>query len=269
MRAPFTLQGTQPGIVAEFYLALTRADEPPPPPPVHTADPPAHPHDAHRPEPIHHPSSQEEGSGSSDVSFDVSFAPGGDLQLDPAGCELDAEMAVQLKAGEMEAQGQAVQAVQAQAQADTEEGGRGGSAHTLWRTFTLSQPGPPLDHLEALVRGARCAVVTCSPVASSDTSPRCVPPPPPPRRAAPPAHRNPFAHSDHVLHGYGRRSCWVSSASTRTSALLYAIWLHAKAGPTPHAPAHVSAKLPQVSLPVGLRVGSALPQPHAPTPPPP
>ena len=183
MRAPFTLQGTQPGIVAEFYLALTRADEPPPPPPVHTADPPAHPHDAHRPEPIHHPSSQEEGSGSSDVSFDVSFAPGGDLQLDPAGCELDAEMAVQLKAGEMEAQGQAVQAVQAQAQADTEEGGRGGSAHTLWRTFTLSQPGPPLDHLEALVRGARCAVVTCSPVASSDTSPRCVPPPPPPPAA--------------------------------------------------------------------------------------
>ena len=174
MRAPFTLQGTQPGIVAEFHLALTRTDEPPPPPPVHTAHTP-HPH-VHRPELIHHPSSQEEGSGSTAVSF----APGGDLQLDPAGCELDAEMAVQLEAGEMEEQGQAAQA---QAQAHTEEGGRGGSADTLWRTFTLSQPGEPLDHLEALVRGARCAVVTCSPVAASDTSPRCVrarPRPPPP-----------------------------------------------------------------------------------------
>ena len=87
------------------------------------------------------------------------------------------------------------------------------------------------------------------------------------------AHRDPFAYSAHVLHGYGRRSCWVSTASTRMSALLYALWLHAKAGPTPHAPAHVSAKLPQVpllvGLLVGLRVGSALPQPHALTTPPP
>ena len=49
-----------------------------------------------------------------------------------------------------------------------------------------------------------------------------------------------------MLHGYSRRSPWVSTSTTRESALLYAIWLHAKAGPTPRAPPHVHAKLSQV-----------------------
>ena len=160
------MQGTQPGIVAEFYLALTRTDEPPPPPPVNIAHTP-HPH-AHRPELIHRPSSQE-------GSTPASFTPDGDLRLDAARCELDAEMAVQLEgvlqAGEVEEQGQAAQA---RAQADME----GEGSQSLYRSFTRSQPGEALDHLDhlgaALAGGARRAVVTCSPVPSCDNSPWCV-----------------------------------------------------------------------------------------------
>ena len=130
--------------MGEFYLGLTRTDEPPPPPPVHSA---------------------QEGS------TPVSFAPGGDLQLDPARCEMDAEMAVQLGAGEVEEQGQAARA---RARADME----GEGSRSLYRAFERSQPGEALDHLDhlgvALAGGARRAVVTRSPVPSCDSSPRCV-----------------------------------------------------------------------------------------------
>ena len=84
-----------------------------------------------------------------------------------------------------------------------------------------------------------------------------------------------FARSDHVLHGYARRSRWVSTSSTKTSALLYALWLHAKAGPTPRAPPRVRARLsPARADPARTpmrrphALGRAAPRPRHPTPPP-
>ena len=157
--------------MTKFYCALmTGTDEPPPPPPVHTAPTP-HPHAPHRPELIHHPPSQEAGSGLTPASF----APDGDLRLDTASCEFDAEVAVQLEgalqAGEVVEQGQA-------AQARAQAGMEGEGSQSLYRAFTRSQPGAALDHLDhlgaALAGGARRALVTCSPVPSCDNSPRCV-----------------------------------------------------------------------------------------------
>ena len=170
-RTPFTSQGTRRVHVTKFYCALmTGTDEPPPPPPVHTAPTP-HPHAPHRPELIHHPPSQEAGSGLTPASF----APDGDLRLDTASCEFDAEVAVQLEgalqAGEVVEQGQA-------AQARAQAGMEGEGSQSLYRAFTRSQPGAALDHLDhlgaALAGGARRALVTCSPVPSCDNSPRCV-----------------------------------------------------------------------------------------------
>ena len=96
---------------------------------------------------------------------------------------------------------------------------------TLWSRARQSQLVMPL-------RGDRALAFTL----------RSLPPPPAPSLKC----IYPVGYSDHVLHGYSRRSPWVSTSTSRESALLYAIWLHAKAGPAPRAPPHVHAKLSQV-----------------------
>ena len=63
---PFALQGTRPGYVTELYRALTVPIDKPPPAPVGTA-------------PTPHPRA-------------------GDLRLEPASCEFDAEVALQFEA---------------------------------------------------------------------------------------------------------------------------------------------------------------------------
>ena len=137
---PFALQGTRPGYVTELYRALTVPIDKPPPAPVGTA-------------PTPHPRA-------------------GDLRLEPASCEFDAEVALQFEAA---SQGRDVEEQAQAVEADTEGEGSGVSAQSLWRAFTLTQPGEPLDHLDHLMGGASCAVVTSSPFPASDASPRWVP----------------------------------------------------------------------------------------------
>ena len=107
----------------------------------------------------------------------------------------------------------------------------------LWRTFERPQPGRAIDSVDALRGGAKPgAVVTEAPTA---------------------ALGDPI---DQVLHGYGRRTQWASYTLSPTCALLYAMWQHAKTGPTPEAPAKVRSKLrpPRARRMAGRR--SAAPQ---------
>jgi hypothetical protein len=96
---PFALQGTRPGYVTELYRALTVPIDKPPPAPVGTAPTP--------------------------------HTRAGDLRLEPASCEFDAEVALQFEAAsqgrDVEEQGQAAaeRAASAPPSRRSEEEGQG------------------------------------------------------------------------------------------------------------------------------------------------
>ena len=66
--------------------------------------------------------------------------------------------------------------------------------------------------------------------------------------------------SDHVLHGYGERTGFASFTFSPTDALLYALFEHAKTGPTP--PPSSAARLTPACADLILS-----PRTHAPAPP--
>ena len=137
-----------------------------------------------------------------------------------------------------------------------QRGGYSGTARSfddgtrLWRAFELGQPGAAIDCTAALRAGAVHRAAVTSSLGHGRRSLRCV---------ALSMHRcsrapRSLVHnarlfctfSNHVLHGYRERTAWASFTTSPTNALLYALFLHAKAGPTPPAPDAVRAKLDPV-----------------------
>ena len=121
----------------------------------------------------------------------------------------------------------------------------------LWRAFELGQPGPAIDCTAALRADAVHRAAVTSSLGHGRRSPRCVALPHYSLLArATLASTQPqplfCTFSNHVLHGYGERTAWASFTTSPTNALLYALFLHAKAGPTPPAPDAVRAKLDPV-----------------------
>ena len=123
----------------------------------------------------------------------------------------------------------------------------------LWRAFELGQPGAAIDCTAALRAGAVHRAAVTSSLGHGRRSPRCVALPHYSLLArATLASTQPqplfCTFSNHVLHGYGERTAWASFTTSPTNALLYALFLHAKAGPTPPAPDAVRAKLDPVGV---------------------
>lgn len=103
---------------------------------------------------------------------------------------------------------------------------------SLFRSIGNLQPGERLDHEKSLKLAARPNSVIRSTSKENGTSS--------------------FSANDHVLRGFSCRTKWSSFSSTFDSALLYSLWLHAKAGPAPAQP-RVSARGEIRSKPIAAR----------------